>query len=508
MHPRSGASLTVTPASRALFERLRVFKALSGADGLLAWDHAVMMPSGGGAARAEAGAAVGSAMHALISGDDFGRLLDAAEAEKPADANEAALRRWGRREYERRRRVPSALVAELARHSALSHDLWAEARAKSDFAMFRPALEKMFELKRRQAEALAPSGDLYDAWLQEFEPGMTTGEAAALLGAIRTGLAPLVKRVLERGVDAPVPPGPYGIEAQRRLGELAVREMGFDLSHGRIDTAAHPFCCALGRGDVRLTTRYSENLPFSSLYGCLHEAGHGLYEQGTGEDLDGTPLGTGATMALHESQSRLWENVVGRSRGFWKRWTPRYHEAFPQTRSLGPEDFYRAVNRVSASCIRVEADELTYGLHVILRFELERDLLAGRLRVADLPEAWNAKMKDSLGIVPPDDARGVLQDVHWAEGLIGYFPTYVLGNAISLQLWEAATAARPGIEAEIERGGSPSLLSWLVDNVHRRGRTGTAAEIVAAATGRPLDPAPYLRYMTRKYGELAGLKNL
>jgi len=495
----------MTPAYGALLERVRTFKALAGADGLLAWDHAVMMPSAGGAARAEAGAAVGSAMHALIAGADFGRLLDAAEAEKPSAPVEAAMLRWSRREFERRRRVPAALVEELARHAALSHDIWVAARAKSDFAAFRPALEKMFELKRRQAEALAPSGDLYDAWLEDFEPGMTTGEASALLGAIREGLAPLAKRVLERGVEAPVLPGLYPAEAQRKLGELAVREMGFDFKRGRLDTAVHPFCCGLGRDDVRLTARYHEDLPLSSLYSCLHEAGHGLYEQGTGAELDGTPLAAGATSAVHESQSRLWENVVGRSRGFWKRWTPRYHEAFPQTRSLGPEEFYRAVNRVSASCIRVEADELTYSLHVILRFELERDLLAGRLRVADLPEAWNAKMKESLGITPPDDANGVLQDVHWAEGLIGYFPTYAIGNAISLQLWESAVAARPGIEAEIERGGSPSLLSWLVEKVHRRGRTGSAAEIVTAATGRPIDPAPYLRYLTRKYGELAGL---
>lgn len=490
----------MTPAYRALLERLRSFSALTKAEGLLSWDHAVMMPPAGSASRAEACAAVGSAMHATIAGDDFGRLLDAAEAEKPSGATEAAMIRWARREFERRRRVPAALVEELARHAALSHGIWVEARAKSDFAAFRPALEKMFELKRRQAEALAPSGDLYDAWLQEFEPGMTTGEAAALLTAIRDGLAPLAKSVLARGTGTPALTGRFPVDAQRRLGELAVREMGFDLSRGRLDTAAHPFCCFLGRGDVRLTTRYHEELPFSSLYSCLHEAGHGLYEQGVSPELDGTPLGTGATMAMHESQSRLWENVVGRSRSFWKRWAPRYHEAFPQTRSLGPEDFYREVNRVSASFIRVEADELTYGLHVILRFELERDLLAGRLRAADLPEAWNAKMKASLGIVPPDDARGVLQDVHWAEGLIGYFPTYAIGNAISLQLWEAALKARPGIAGEIEHGGAPSLLSWLVENVHSRGRTGTAREIVTAATGGPIDPAPYLRYMQGKYG--------
>ncbi|MDD5301589.1 MAG: carboxypeptidase M32 [Elusimicrobia bacterium] len=492
----------MTPAYRALLDRLRSFTALNKAEGLLSWDHAVMMPPGGGSSRAEACAAVGSAMHALIAGEDFGRLLDAAEADNPRGPVEAAMIRWSRREFERRRRVPPALVEELARHASLSHGIWVEARAKSDFAAFRPALEKMFELKRRQAEALAPSGDLYDAWLQEFEPGMTTGEAAGLLEAIRAGLAPLAKSVLARGPKAPVLSGRFPIDAQKRLGELAVREMGFDLSRGRLDTAAHPFCCFLGRGDVRLTTRYFEDLPFSSLYSCLHEAGHGLYEQGVAPELDGTPLGTGATMAMHESQSRLWENVVGRSRGFWKRWTPRFHEAFPQTRALGPENFYRAVNRVSASCIRVEADELTYGLHVILRFELERDLLAGRLRAGDLPEAWNAKMKAHLGIVPPDDARGVLQDVHWAEGLIGYFPTYVIGNAISLQLWEAALKARPGIEAEIEDGGAPSLLSWLVENVHSRGKTGTAQEIVAAATGGPIDPAAYLRYMTQKYGEL------
>ncbi|MDP3544022.1 MAG: carboxypeptidase M32, partial [Elusimicrobiota bacterium] len=249
------------PAYAALLERLRSFSALTKAEGLLAWDQAVMMPPAGGAARGEACAAVVSAMHALIAGDDFGRLLDAAEAEKPAGEAPAAMLRWGRREFERRRRVPAALVGELARHSALSHGLWVAARAKSDFAAFRPALEKMFELKRRQAEALAPSGDLYDAWLQEFEPGMTTAQAASLLEAIRVGLAPLAKSVLARGPGAPALSGRFPVDAQKRLGELAVREMGFDLSRGRLDTAAHPFCCFLGRGDVRLTTRYFEELP-------------------------------------------------------------------------------------------------------------------------------------------------------------------------------------------------------------------------------------------------------
>lgn len=493
------------PGYAALDARLRSFKALKSAEGLLAWDHSVMMPHAGGAARADALAAVESAANAMIAGADFGRLLDAAEAEKPEGASEKALLAWSRREFERRRRVPAALVDELARHCALSHDIWVAARAKSDFKAFQPALEKMFELKRRQAEALAPKGDLYDAWLEEFEPGMTTGEAERILHEIRDGLAPLAKAVLSRGVTAKALTGVYPLDAQRRLGEFAVREMGFDLAKGRLDIAAHPFCCFLGRGDVRLTTRYFEDEPLSSLYSCLHEAGHGLYEQGIGSDLDGTPLANGATMAMHESQSRLWENVVGRSRGFWKRWTPRFHEAFPQTRGLTPEDFYRAVNKPSASFIRVEADELTYSLHVILRFELERDLLAGRVKVKDLPEAWGAKMKASLGVVPPDDAQGVLQDVHWGEGLIGYFPTYAIGNAISLQLWEAAKAAKPGLEAEFENGGAPSLLNWLVDKVHRKGKTGSAAELVKAATGQPIDPKPYLRYLSAKYGELAGL---
>ena len=489
----------MTPADKALSERLRSFNALNKADGLLSWDQEVMMPSAGGAQRAEVIAAVAAAAHALVAGEDFARLVDAAEKGGSSDPIAKSERAWARREYDRRAKVPEALVLDLARHASLSHEAWIAARAASDFAGFRPALETMIELKRRKAEIVSTGGDLYDAWLDDFEPGMKTAEAAALLTGIREGLAPLAKRVLARGSDAPEFSGKFPVDAQRRLGLLAVKEMGFDLGRGRLDDAVHPFCCSLARGDVRLTTRYHEELPLSSLYGCMHEAGHGLYEQGIAPELDGSPLGAGATSSVHESQSRLWENVVGRSRAFWTLWTPRFHEAYPQTRALSAEDLYRAANKPSASFIRVEADELTYSLHIILRFELERELLAGTLKAKDLPEAWNAKMKASLGIVPPDDARGVLQDVHWSEGLFGYFPTYAIGNAISLQLWEAALAKHPGIPQEIARGGSPSLLQWLVDNVHRRGRTGTAQEIVQTATGRPLDPAPYLRYLTAKY---------
>lgn len=458
------------------------------------------MPPHAGEARGAQVSAVGSAAHALLAGDDFARLLDAAQAEAaPAGA---PLRAWARLESGRRRRVPAALVAELAAHRVRSLEAWIDARAKSDFALFRPFLERMLELKRRQAEALAPTGELYDAWLEEFEPGMTTERAAAVLGDIARGLVPLARRVLARGDEAPALQGVFPAEKQRPLCELAVREMGFDMARGRLDVSVHPFCCGVSKHDVRLTTRYHDDLPFSGLYSCLHEAGHGLYEQGLPDEWEGTPLGNAASMAVHESQSRLWENVVGRSRGFWRRWTPRFHEAFPSTRALGPEQFYRAANRVEASFIRVDADELTYSLHVILRFELEREMLAGRLKVAELPEAWNAKMKSSLGVAPPDDARGVLQDMHWSEGLFGYFPTYAIGNAISLQLWEAARRERPGLEGEIEEGGCPALLAWLRERVHRRGKTMHADELVKAATGRPIEAGPYLRYLEEKFGRM------
>jgi carboxypeptidase Taq len=495
---------------RDLRARLGNFHSLWTAAGLLDWDQEVMMPRGGGEARALQSGAVRRAAHEILACDETGRLvseLAGPAAEAPADSDDAALWRWAEREYRRRRRQPASLVEEIGAHCSRAQEVWVEARAKSDFALFRPELERMIELKRRQAEVLGDFADPYDAWLEEYEPGMTTAGIEKLFADLKPGLVELVSAVAARAgaVRFPAMPGSFPIDRQRVFGEEVARAMGFDFERGRLDVSAHPFSEAISPDDVRLTTRYRDDLPFSALFGVMHEAGHGLYEQGVDASLKHGPLCGGATMAVHESQSRLWENQVGRSRVFWKRFLPRFQELFPQAKSLSGEDMYRLVNRVERSFIRVEADELTYSLHVMLRFDLERALVSGRVRAGELPEAWAAKSREYFGVVPPDDARGVLQDVHWASGLLGYFPTYAIGNMISVQLHEAAVKARPDITARMETGDFSLLLGWLRENVHRHGRKFGAEEIVRRATGSPISAAPYLRYLGAKYGELYGL---
>jgi carboxypeptidase Taq len=491
-------------ALAALRERLGTFAALVKAAGLLEWDQEVFMPRSGGAARARQCGAVKLAAHELLVSAETRRLLDrlAGRFSRPDDeSDDAALWRWTERELRRRERQPAALVEELGRHCSRAAEVWIEARARSDFALFRPELERMVELKRRQAAALAPAGDPYDAWLEEFEPGMTTADVDRLFAELEPGLVPLVRAAAAR-TEAPRPAalaGRFDLARQRELGEAAARAIGFDLARGRLDVSAHPFSSCLSPDDVRLTTRYSETDPFVALFGTIHEAGHGTYEQGVPASLADSPLGGGATMALHESQSRLWENVVGRGRPFWEGFRPRLAELFPQTAGLGVDELLAAANRVEPSLIRVEADELTYSLHVLLRYDLERRLLSGKLRAAELPEAWAAGMKARLGLVPPDDARGVLQDIHWASGLLGYFPTYAIGNMISVQLHDAALAARPEIPARLARGDAAPLLGWLRENVHRHGRKFSAEQVVRRATGAAISPRPYLAYLRRKY---------
>jgi carboxypeptidase Taq len=493
--------MSADPRFAPLRDRLRDFHSLTTAAGLLDWDQEVMMPRGGGEARALQSGAVRRAAHEIVAADETGRLISglaSAAAAAPADSDDAALWRWAEREYRRRRRQPASLVEEIGVHCSRAQEVWVEARARKDFGLFRPELERMVELKRRQAEALGSFADPYDAWLEEYEPGMTTAGIERLFAELKPGLTALVAAVASRAGAARLPEltGRFPLDRQRLFGEEVARAMGFDFERGRLDVSAHPFSEAISADDVRLTTRYREDLPFSALFGVMHEAGHGLYEQGIGAALKHGPLCGGATMAVHESQSRLWENLVGRSRGFWTRFLPRFQELFPEAKPFSAEQMYRAVNRVERSFIRVEADELTYSLHVMLRFDLERALVSGKIRPAELPEAWAAKSREYFGAVPPDDGQGVLQDVHWASGLFGYFPTYAIGNMISVQLFEAAP-----------RGDDyPALLGWLRENVHRHGRKFGAEELVRRATGSPISAAPYLRYLGAKYGELYGLQ--
>jgi carboxypeptidase Taq len=478
---------------------------------LLEWDQQTYMPPGGAEARAEQSAVLSQLLHELFVADETGALLAASEADLQGadpDGDDVRMLAVIRRDYDLATRVPADLVAEIARHSTLAHDIWVRARAANDFVSFAPALEKMFDLTRRQAECLGYKDHVYDALIDMYEPGMTQASVATMFADMKPHLVALTQAIAgsSKPVDDGLLHGVFPLEKQKEVTLEAVRQIGFDLSRGRQDEAAHPFCTNFSRDDVRLTTRFDAAFLPQALYASLHEAGHGLYEQGSAKEYEGTALAGGVSLGIHESQSRLWENLVGRSRAFTSWIFPRLQEAFPDALGRATvEAYYRAVNKVQPSLVRVEADEVTYNLHVLLRFELECDLLTGKLKVADLPAAWNAAMESTLGIVPPNDAQGVLQDVHWAGGLIGYFPTYSIGNLASGQFWWAARAALPDLDAQLERGECAPLLDWLRENVHRHGHKYLPGELILRATGEPLTSRHYVAYLTAKYADIYGL---
>lgn len=474
---------------------------------LLEWDQLTYMPSGGGEARAEHTATVKRLAHEKFTSDEIGQLLDDLAAKGAVgdyDSDDASLVRVARWKYNRERKLPTTLVTELARHQSAAQEIWIKARAESNFALFQPALEKMFDLKRQEAEALGPSDSIYDPLLDEYERGMKAAQVKVVFDALRAEIVPLVKAVSANAdtVSNTVLHQPFDPATQREFGMMVIKKFGFDFERGHLDVAVHPFETSFSPGDVRLTTRYEPNFLNTSLFGTMHEAGHGMYEQGVSPALQRTLLCAGASLGIHESQSRLWENLIGRNRGFWKYFYPHLQATFPQLAATNLETFYRAINKVSPSFIRIEADELTYSLHIMLRFELEQEVLEGKVRVADLPAAWNAKMEDYLGLTPPNDRAGVLQDTHWSAGLIGYFPTYALGTIVSVQLFNKAVADAPDIPAQMERGEFSSLLGWLRENVHRHGKKFTPAELVKRITGGPLDSKPYVNYLKTKYGEI------
>ena len=477
---------------------------------LLEWDQLTYMPPGGGEARAEHTATIKRLAHEKFTSDEIGRLLDDLSANGAIgdyDSDDASLVRVARWKYNRKRKLPTALVAEIARHQSAAQEIWIKARAENNFALFQPALEKMFDLKRQEAEALGPSDSIYDPLLDEYERGMKAAQVKVVFDALRAEIGPLAKAVSANAdaVSDALLHQPFDTAKQREFGMMVIRKFGFDFERGRLDVAVHPFETSFSPADVRLTTRYEPNFLNPSLFGTMHEAGHGMYEQGVSPALQRTLLCAGASLGIHESQSRLWENLVGRNRGFWKYFYPQLQATFPQLAATNLETFYRAINKVSPSFIRIEADELTYSLHIMLRFELEQEVLEGKVRVADLPAAWNAKMEDYLGITPPNDRAGVLQDTHWAAGLVGYFPTYALGTIVSVQLFNKAVADAPDIPAQMERGEFSSLRGWLRENVYRHGKKFTPAELVKRITGSPLDSGPYVKYLKTKYGEIYGL---
>lgn len=491
-----------------LKERLATVSDLSAAAAVLSWDQQTYMPGGGVVGRAEQLSTLSRLAHEMLASDETGGLLGSVEEPEPGTDDAAALR-VARREYYRATKLPSRLVAELSRAKAIAEPAWAAARAESDYAAFAPHLEEILALTREAAEHLGYDDHPYDALLDLYEPGARKAGLQAMFDRLKAGLVPMIHAIsggLDEDRSAPLH-GPFDEAKQEAFGRAVISAFGYDWTRGRQDRAVHPFCINFGGpGDVRITTRFDPEWLSPALFATFHEAGHAMYEQGVDPAYTRTPLSGGTSMGVHESQSRLWENLVGRSRPFWSRYYPELQRAFPD--ALGGVDleaFYRAINDVRPSEIRVEADELTYNLHILLRFELEVALLEGNLSVSELPAAWSAKMEEYLGLTPADDARGVLQDVHWAAGLFGYFPTYTIGNVLSVQLFDAAVGARPEIPAGIERGEFGPLRGWLRENVHRHGSKYDPDELISRVTGRPLDTDPYLRYLHAKFDGLYGL---
>ena len=488
-------------AIETLRERIGEIHDLDRASALLGWDQQTKMPPGGAGVRAEQLATLDRLSHEALTSDEMGELLgELAPAENSLDydSDEAALIRLVRREWEKARRVPAELQAEMSRAASLAMPVWVKARQEADFSQFLPALQKNVELRRRYVECFDEYDEPYDVLLDDFEPGMKTAEVRAVFDRLKEEQIPLVAEIRQNG-ERPVRGGPFPIERQKEFELKVIEGFGYDRSEWRLDTAVHPFASSIAITDIRLTTRYFED-NLDGLFGTMHETGHGLYEHGVARELERTPLAHGASLGFHESQSRLWENMVGRSLPFWRHVFPQLQATFPEAVGGATiRDWYRSVNWIEPSLIRVEADEATYNLHIILRFELEQELLAGSIDLAELPEIWNQRMKEYLGVEPPNDAVGVLQDMHWAVGLIGYFSTYALGNVISGQLWEKVTAEIPDLHDQFERGEFGALAEWLRENLWRHGRKYMPRELIERITGGGIDPEPYLRYLRGKY---------
>lgn len=489
-----------------LKQRLAEIHDLGRAAALLAWDERTMMPPAAGPGRAEQMGTLASVRHRMFSSDEIGSLIDAARAEvDPAagdgeESDDAALVRMVGRDWTKARLVPEELQAEMARASSIAERAWVRARGDSDFGALLPHLELNVELCKRFAACYEGFEDFsvsYDALLDEYEPGMRTSQMQSLLGDLREGLVPLVADVTGRGeIDDSFLRGPFDQEPQRLLVTALLEELPLPEGAWRLDPTTHPFAISIGGRDIRLTTRYESDWLPTSIFGTLHESGHGMYEAGVDQALARTPLSKPRSLGLHESQSRLWENWVGRSRPYLDRLLPRLRESFPADfEHVDAEQLYRAANRVERTLIRVEADELTYNLHILIRFELELEIFNGTLELTDLPEAWNARYRDYLGIEIPDAAAGVLQDVHWPSGAFGYFPTYSLGNVIAGQLWEAAGRDIDDLPGLVGAGEMAPLGEWLREHVHRYGRKLTPSQVLERAGCGALSVEPLLAHL-------------
>ena len=491
--------------------RLQEIFDLGHINALLGWDQSTYMPPGGAAARGRQSALLGELAHRKSTDPELGKLIDALlpyGESLPYDSDDASLIRLAKREYENNVRVPAEWVAKFTEHTTLLYQTWAEARPLNDFAKVRPGLEKTLDFSRQFGGFFPGYEHIADPLIDQSDYGMKASSIRALFAELREQLVPIVQAITAQPeADRSVILQHFPQQGQLDFGKQVVEKLGYDFNRGRLDLTHHPFTTKFSLGDVRITTRVNEHDFGDALFSTIHEAGHAMYEQGIRMELEGTPLANGTSSGVHESQSRLWENVVGRSLPFWQHFYPELQTRFPDQLGKVPlEAFYRAINKVEKSLIRVDADEVTYNLHVMLRFDFELALLEGSLEVKDLPDAWRARFQSDLGLTPPDDKDGVMQDVHWYFGTIGgMFQGYTLGNILGAQFYDAAVLAHPEIPAEMQRGEFGTLHAWLVENIYQHGSKFTASELVQRAAGQPLTIEPYIRYLRTKYGQLYSL---
>ena len=502
------------PAKKAYQElkrRCREISLLGSCAGVLGWDERTYMPRGGAGLRADQLSLLSGMMHEKFTDPKVGELLSTLEASdlvKDEDSPEAANIRETRHQFDKATKLPKNLVEEITKTTTLAQGEWVTARKNNDFKHFQPWLDKVLTLEIKKAEAYGYEGEPYNALLDNYEVGATVDEVVDVFEKLRKELVVLLKKIK----DAPMRPDvsiverDYDVNLQKVFGESVAQAMGYSFETGRLDTTTHPFCTGLGPGDTRITTRYNPKRLNDALFGIMHEAGHGLYEMGLNKEKDfGMPTAEAASLGIHESQSRMWENQVGRSKAFWEYFFPQAQRIFKESLSgVSLDDFYAAINNVTPSCIRVEADEATYNLHILLRFELERAMLKGDLKPADVPGEWNRRFKDYFGIEVKSDADGCLQDVHWSAGYMGYFPTYTLGNLYSAQFFAQAQKDMPDLMTQFKQGALSNLRQWLKENIHQHGTRYRAAKLVQKVTGQPLSHQPLIDYMTAKFQEIYG----
>jgi len=504
--------MTAKKAYEELISKVTEIATLSSCAGVLGWDHQVNLPPQGAAFRARQTSLLAGMTHDKFVDPRIGELLATVEASdlvKDPESIEAANVREIRREYDKETKLPKKLVEEFDKTTMLAHNEWAEARKNNDFKKFQPWLEKIIDLCQQKAEAFGYEGERYNALLDIYEPGATVDKVAAVFKKLREELLVLLEKIMDSSdkPDKTIVERAYDVDKQAIFGEMVATSIGYDFKQGRLDIATHPFTTGLGPGDTRITTRYNPHRLNDALFGTIHETGHALYEMGIDKEKHfGTPMGESVSLGFHESQSRMWENLVGRSKPFWGYFFPQLKGMFRDAlEGVTLDDFYRAVNYVEPSFIRVEADEVTYNLHILLRFEIERAMIKGDLKAADVPAEWNKRFKEYLGIDVDTDRNGCLQDVHWSSGLFGYFPTYCLGNIYASQLFAKALKDIPDMYERFDRGDFSALLGWLRENIHRHGQRYRADDLCTRITGEGLSHMPLMAYLTDKFGEIYNL---